>query len=119
MKEIVSDHLLHLYGDLRKAHKSASSKDIPYLSAQVYQASLHHEKRLAQLEAEQVRINRYYDLIWKEFMLILEPIWKVEEELLPLFDELKFIYRDLDVVRHKLIRSPESIQSLQNRVLFL
>jgi hypothetical protein len=118
MKETVSDYLLHLYGDLRNAQKTASLKDIQYFSAQVYQASLRHEKRLAQLQAEQDRITRYNDLIWKQFMSILDPIWKIEAELLPVYDELKSIYRELDVLRHSTIRLPDSIQFLQNRVFF-
>lgn len=116
MKETVSDHLVHLYSDLRKAHKTASTKDIQDFSIRVYQASVRHEKRMAQLQSEQDRITRYNDMIWKQFISILDPLWKVEEKLFPLYDELKSIYADLDSLWHNSMRSPESVQMAQNRL---
>lgn len=119
MKESVCDHLVRLYSDLRKTPSYASTKDIQDLAARVSKASVRHEKRLLQLQAEQDRITRYNDLIRKKFISIMEPLWKVEQELFPLYDELRSIYRDLHSLRGNRLPSPESIQSVQRRVFYI
>lgn len=118
MKEIVSEYLVDLYNELKKARNTASKKDIEDFSARVCHASALHEKRVAHLQAEQKRITRYNDLIWKQFMSIMDPFWKVEEEMLPLYEQIKSIYLDLDSLSQKPIPSPKATELAQNRVVF-
>ena len=116
MKESVSDYLIRLHHDLRKAQKTASMKEIQDFSIRIYQASIAHEKRIAQLQAEQSRLTRYNDLVWKYFLLMLDPMWKVDEQLFPIYEELKSIYHDLESHYRNPIISSESIQTFQKKV---
>ena len=123
--------LAHLSHDIKsiRAEGALSIHHIQDLAERVFRGSMLADKRINQLSQERDQINRYVNSIWNMFEGMVGPLWKVNEELMPVYEELAGLHRDLEVIEHqgssmnlsdrheKITRIQEQLNQLENRVV--
>lgn len=116
----IEETLMALARDVKAVRQQETPKvaQVQELAERIFEASMSADKRLAQLGQERERLTRSIDAIWQNYEATVLPLWKVEEELVPVYDELAETSQALD--RLSLSSSDESrdrqVQDCQRRL---
>ena len=113
----IEDTLMALARDVKAVRQQGTPKvtQVQELAERIFEASISADKRLAQLGQERERLTRSIDVIWKNYEATVLPLWKVEEELVPVYNELAETSQTLD--RLSLSSPDEScVQDCQRRL---
>jgi hypothetical protein len=66
---------------------------------------------MAQIDAEKKALERSMDIIWKKFEGLVAPLWKVDEHLYPVFNQVSELYAELEGIRTQPV-GPERLSSV-------
>lgn len=96
-------------------------KQIQELAEKITQASILVDKRVAELNAERDQLNRFLDNIWRNFEGYVFPMWKIDPELEPYYNELALILQSVSALEKEKWDLSESLreqrlQGIQERL---
>jgi chromosome segregation ATPase len=96
--EPIEETLMTLARDIKAIRQQGTPKisQVQELAERIFEASMLADKRLAQLGQERERLSRFIEASWKNYEATVLPLWKVEEELVPVYDELAETSQALD-----------------------
>ncbi|KAH6566015.1 hypothetical protein BASA50_005268 [Batrachochytrium salamandrivorans] len=89
-----------------KKHSAPRLKDVQELAERTWRANVAYERRLAQLQRERKQLERLTETVWRRFDELIMPLWRFEDFMVPIYEELCMIYTGLD----KLHITPSSAQ---------
>ena len=73
-----------------------------------------HRNRLAQLSHERDMIQHYVNSIWNQFESMVTPLWKLDDEMMPIYQNLVKIDSDLDAIYEKEWTETERLQNIHD-----
>ncbi|EGF83832.1 hypothetical protein BATDEDRAFT_33936 [Batrachochytrium dendrobatidis JAM81] len=90
--------LTTLVADLTAAKKHATPllKDVQVLAERTWRVNVAYEHRIAQLEREKRQLERLTETVWKRFDELIMPLWRFEDSMVPIYEELCLILNGLE-----------------------
>ncbi|KAI8923606.1 hypothetical protein BC831DRAFT_470147 [Entophlyctis helioformis] len=114
--------LLSLSRDLSSLSKRGSVKiaEVQAIAERTWRANVAFEQRLAQLAREKQQLEHMVDTVWKKFDEVIMPLWKFDDSMIPIYEELSTIFTALEALRHDTTLSADArginLRQLQDRL---
>ncbi|KAJ3228465.1 hypothetical protein HK099_000020 [Clydaea vesicula] len=118
--------LYQLQHDIREVVKGKTPKlnDIQELGERTFKANILYENTLAKLEREKRKLESVMKHIWDGFDRAVLPLWKVDDELISVYDDLVTVMRSLEELNSqkdplpsnssKLLKLQEELHIIEN-----
>ncbi|KAL2917420.1 hypothetical protein HK105_203085 [Polyrhizophydium stewartii] len=87
-------------------------REIQALAERTWRSNLAYDRRMAQLEREKKQLEHLTEEIWRKFDELIMPLWKFEDSMVPIYEELSTIHIGLD----KLLRTPSAADDMERSV---
>ncbi|KAJ3063416.1 hypothetical protein HDU98_000783 [Podochytrium sp. JEL0797] len=71
-----------------KRHGDPTFLDIQSFAERIWRANLSYETAVAKLEREKKTLTKQIDTIWGSFDTLIKPLWRVDDAIVPVYDEL-------------------------------
>ncbi|KAJ3118709.1 hypothetical protein HK098_005881 [Nowakowskiella sp. JEL0407] len=99
------NHLIKLTHDMAalKKHGSPQLIDIQSFAERTWRVNLEYENYIARLARERQTLNKLVENIWQQFDGVILPLWRVDDAIVPIYEELASLRKQL-----------ESLQTLQD-----
>jgi DNA repair exonuclease SbcCD ATPase subunit len=121
----VLPHLKSLLKDLKSQKKDvfgsqefneSSQKHVENCFKKVYQSSLLYEKRIQQLKEEKEALDHTMDCIWNNLENLIGPLWKLEEGMFGIYEQVARVYKDLLLLKNSPKLNTRQVAEIQDKL---
>ncbi|KAI8801257.1 hypothetical protein BJ742DRAFT_837838 [Cladochytrium replicatum] len=117
----VHDALTNLRKDLSdlKSHGAPKLSDIQALAERTWKANIAYESYIKKLEREKETLTRLVESVWTHFDDLLLPLWRIDDSLMPIYEELALLQTQLEALKSLAIDSDErgdAVRLIQERL---
>ncbi|KAJ3088918.1 hypothetical protein HK102_007638 [Quaeritorhiza haematococci] len=104
-------------GGLRK-HGSPRMDEIAQLAERTWKANVMYENHMERVKREKAQLYHIIDSIWLQFDELILPLWRVDDSLVPIYEELAAIRRELEQILSTPFddKRADTIRHLQSRL---
>ncbi|KAJ3217047.1 hypothetical protein HDU67_008605 [Dinochytrium kinnereticum] len=107
--------LTHLSKDIHaiKKHGNPLFSDVQALADRTWKATITVEAYIEKLNREKEMLNQQIDNIWSDFDVLIRPLWRIDDSIVPIYDTLASLRLQLENLQamQKFSKAPDSEES--------